>query len=124
MKFARFIFRIAGVYGLMLIVPQFFLEEQIGLDYPPPITHPEFFYGFLGVTLAWQVLYLVVGHDPVRYRGIMPLAALAKLSFVAVVGVLHLQGRVAEVFLGFAGVDLLFAVLFLVAYVRTSPNHC
>src|SRR5262249_1624463 len=71
MKFARYVFLIAGVYGLLIIAPQYFLEERVGTDYPPAVTHPEYFYGFVGVTLAWQVLYLVIASDPVRYRPVM-----------------------------------------------------
>ncbi|TWU23634.1 hypothetical protein [Bythopirellula polymerisocia] len=51
-KFAKRVFFWAGVYGVILLVPQFFLEAQIGRDYPPAITHPEHFYGFIGVALA------------------------------------------------------------------------
>lgn len=54
MLFARYLFCFAAIYGFLVLVPQYFLEEHIGRDYPPPITHPEHFYGFLGVALAWQ----------------------------------------------------------------------
>src|SRR5262245_63460257 len=50
MKFARIVFLVAGIYGLLVVAPQYFLEAKIGRDTPPPITHPEFFYGFVGVT--------------------------------------------------------------------------
>lgn len=52
MKFARMVFAIAAIYGFATLVPGYFLEVQIGLADPPPITHPEYFYGFLGVALA------------------------------------------------------------------------
>src|SRR5262245_26733618 len=68
MKFAKVVFLVAGIYGLLVLVPQFFLEARIGRDTPPPITHPEFFYGFICVAVAWQVLFLVLSKDPVRYR--------------------------------------------------------
>jgi hypothetical protein len=45
MKFARLVFLVAGIYGLIVLVPQFFLERKIGTDTPPPITHAEYFYG-------------------------------------------------------------------------------
>jgi hypothetical protein len=38
MKFARRIFLIAGVYGLVVLLPMYFLEEKNGRDFPPPIT--------------------------------------------------------------------------------------
>ena len=53
MSFARWVFRIAGIYGVLVIAPMYFLESRFPAENPPPITHPEFFYGFVGVTLAW-----------------------------------------------------------------------
>lgn len=47
MNYARWVFRVAGVYGLLVITPMYFMEEQIGVDSPPPINHPEYFYGFI-----------------------------------------------------------------------------
>ena len=40
-RFARRVFMVAGVYGLIVLLPQYSMEAQIGRDYPPPITHPE-----------------------------------------------------------------------------------
>ena len=127
MKFAKRVFLIAGIYGLMVLLPLYFLEAKTGRDYPPPITHPEYYYGFIGVTLVWQILLLVISTDPVRYRPIMIMPMLAKTSFVIAVVILFLQGRVAAMTLGASMVDLLLVILFLIAYVRlpiqlTSKN--
>ena len=122
MKFAKRVFLIAGVYGLIVLLPLYFLEDKTGRDYPPPITHPEYYYGFIGVTLAWQVLLLIISTDPVRYRPIMIMPMLAKTSFVIAVAILFLQGRVAASVLGASMVDLLLVVLFLIAYVRLGKQ--
>jgi hypothetical protein len=29
------------------------MEAKLGIDFPPPLNHPEHFYGFLSVALAW-----------------------------------------------------------------------
>ena len=81
MNFAQWVFRIAGIYGILMMVPHYFMEQQIGFDFPPAITHPEYFYGFVGVTLAWQVLFLVLSTDPARYRTMMLPCILEKLSY-------------------------------------------
>src|SRR5690349_24624212 len=94
-KLPRVVFLVAGIYGLIVLVPQFFLEGKIGRDAPPPITHPEFFYGFICVAVAWQVLFLVLSTDPVRYRPMMIPAMLEKIGFPIAVVVLYLQGRLA-----------------------------
>jgi len=119
MKFARIVFLIAGVYGLLALVPLYFMENQTGRDYPPPITHPEYYYGFIGVGVAWQLVFLVVSRDPVRYRPAMLPGALEKIGFGAAGVALWLQGRADLQMLSFGCVDLAFAALFLLAFART-----
>ena len=68
MTFARRVLRGAGIYGLLALLPMYFLEQRQGVDFPPPITHPEFYYGFVGVAVAWQVAFLIMSTDPARYR--------------------------------------------------------
>ena len=119
MMFAKRLYLVAGIYGLVVLAPQYFLEEMVGRDYPPPITHPEFYYGFIGVALAWQVLFLILAKDPVRYRAMMIPAIIEKLSFAIAVIVLYAQQRTSTVTLGFGLVDLTLGVLFLVAYIKT-----
>ena len=119
MKFARRVFLIAGIYGLIVVLPLYFLEAKTSRDYPPPITHPEYYYGFIGVTAAWQILYLLVSTNPIRYRPVMIPPMLAKGSFVIAVTLLYLQGRVPLTMLGASMIDLLLLILFLVAYLRT-----
>jgi pimeloyl-ACP methyl ester carboxylesterase len=80
--FARWVFGIAGVYGLLILTPMYFLEDRISLDQPPSITHPEYYYGFVGVAIAWQVAFLVISRDPVRYRLMMIPAIIEKGSYV------------------------------------------
>lgn len=116
MTFARRVFRFAGVYGLIVLLPQYFLEARIGQDAPPPITHPEFFFGFLGVAVAWQVAFLIIAHDPQRFRPLMLAGVIEKFSFPAAIAVLLVQGRVAAAVAVFAGIDLILGLLFVVAW--------
>jgi hypothetical protein len=122
MKFARRVFFIAGVYGLVVLAPQYFLEAKTGRDFPPAITHPEYYYGFVGVGLAFQVLFLVIARDPVRYRAAMIPAVLEKATFGVAAVALYLQGRIPAVVLGFALVDILLCALFVVAYAKTAQE--
>jgi hypothetical protein len=121
MQFARRLFLVAGVYGILALLPQYFLEARIGRDDPPAITHPEYFYGFIGVGLAWQVLFLIISRDPSRYRLAMIPGLLEKLGFGGVAVILLLQHRIAPVTAGFGCVDLVLALLFLIAFRRTAP---
>jgi len=122
MKFARRLFLIAGIYGLIVLLPQYFLEAKNGRDFPPPITHPEYYYGFIGVGLAWQVLFLIIAQDPVRYRAAMIPAVLEKATFGIAAVILFLTGRLSPVTLGFGILDLILGALFIVAYTRTKKE--
>jgi len=119
MRFAKRVYRVAGVYGFIAIVPLYFMEGRIGHDTPPAITHPEYYYGFVGVGLAWQLLFFILATDPARYRPMMIPSILEKVSFGVALLVLFLQGRLPMSVLGLGSVDWIFAVLFVVAYVAT-----
>jgi hypothetical protein len=118
MKFARWIFAIAGVYGVISVGPLYFMEQAIGKQDPPPITHPMFFYGFVGVTLAWQLFFLAIAREPVRLRPAIPFAVLEKLSFAIGAMVLYRQGRLDHGDLYFGGIDLALAVLFILCWLK------
>ena len=121
-RFGRILFRVAGIYGILILAPQYFLESRIGRDFPPAITHPENYYGFIGAALAWQILYLLISGDPKRYRPVMIIGAFSKLSFVAACIVLYLQGRLAALILMFSGLDFILAMLFIICYQITNPQ--
>ena len=76
------------------------------------------FYGFIGVALAWQVLFLIIARDPVRYRGAIWAAILEKLSFAGATITLFTRGRIAAPILAFGLIDLLLGLLFIVALTR------
>jgi len=122
MRFAKIVFFIAGIYGLLALVPQYFLEGRIGTDHPPAITHPEYFYGFVGVGVAWQMMFLIIAGDPGRYRAAMLAGVIEKLSFAVAVPVLYLQQRVEAQIVGFSMIDLLLGVLFVSAFFTTRPR--
>ena len=121
-RFARRAFTIAAIYGVLVLIPQYFMEERLGRDFPPPITHPEHFYGFIGAALAFQVLFFIIAKDPVRYRAAMIPAILEKLTFVVACIVLYSQGRLAPMILVPAGLDLILAILFAISY-RITPKQ-
>jgi|SRR6476469_10819539 hypothetical protein len=118
MRFARWVFMVAGVLGMIIMIPMYFFEERFGLDHPPAITHPEIYYGFVGVTLAWQLMFLVIAVDPIRYRLAMLPAIVEKVSFVIAILVLCVLGRVTGSVIGFAALDAVWMVLFTVAFLR------
>ena len=122
MRFAKIVFRVAGIWGLLVITPLYFMFDLIGRNDPPPITHPGFFYGFLEVALAWQVAFIFIATDPPRYRPLMIPCVLEKAGYGAAVVILVLQGRMHKPDLVFAGTDLLFGLLFVIAYFKTPVS--
>jgi hypothetical protein len=120
MRFAQRVFRIAAIYGLIVLLPQYFLEGKAGRDFPPAITHPEYYYGFMGVAVAWQFAFLVIARDPLRYRAMMIPAIIEKASFGFAAIALFLLDRLNLQMLAAGGLDLVLGVLFVLAYVRTG----
>ena len=115
MRFARWVFRIAGIYGIMVMVPMLFMERQIARG----VAHPVFFYAWISVNLAWQILFLVLATAPSRYRPMMLVCVLQKATAVVAIPWLYVLGRVGGMWLGAAATDLGFAVLFFVAHYMT-----
>lgn len=117
-RFARWVFLLAGIVGLIEVTPLFFLAGLIGHRQPPPITHPEFYYGFIVIVLTWQIAFLIIARDPVRYQPLMPALFLEKLLYPVVVFTLYAQGRVdAQSFPG-PILDLVWLSLFVVVWMR------
>lgn len=119
MKFAKIIFWVAGIWGVLTLTPLYFMFNLIGRKDPPPITHPAFFYGFVGAALAWQIAFFVIATDPARYRPLMIPSVLEKFSYGIAVVILVAQGRTPATDLAFGVIDLLLGVLFVVAYFKT-----
>lgn len=119
MRFAKAVYWVAGIWGVLVITPLYFMFDLIGKRDPPAITHPGFYYGFVGVVLAWQIAFMFIARDPVRLRPMMIPSMVEKFSYGITVVVLVMQRRMHESDLVFAGTDTLLGVLFVMAYVRT-----
>lgn len=96
------------------------MEGAIARLAPPAITHPEYFYGFLGTGLAWQVLFLVLSTDPIRYRAMIPPSILEKVAYGVALLVLYAQHRLPVSTLAVGSGDWIFAFLFLAAFFKTK----
>jgi hypothetical protein len=123
MKLAKIVFWIAGVWGVLVLTPLYFIFNMIGRNDPPPITHPAFYYGFVSVGLAFQIAFFVIAKDPVRLRPMMIPSVLEKFGYGTTLLVLFLQNRLHPQDLALGGVDVLFGVLFLAAFFKTSNSQ-
>jgi hypothetical protein len=123
MKFTRAVYGIAAAYGIISLPPLYFLLDKVGRDAPPAVTHPEFYYGFLGVTFLWQVVFVMMAKDPFRYRLLMPVTILEKFVYTVPVVSLYLNGRVHVNIMRPSLVDPVFGILFGIAYFRTTAKQ-
>jgi hypothetical protein len=117
-RFSRAVFLGAAIYGIVVLVPGFFTEKMLAEKIPPAITHAEFYYGFFGVALAWQLAFLIIARDPQRFRPIIPAAILEKLAYAVACAVLFMLGRVPLIVTLGGAVDLILGALFTISYFR------
>src|SRR5450631_1495670 len=105
MKFAKVVFWVAAIWGILVLTPLYFMFDLIGRQDPPPITHPAFYYGFVGTAIVWQFAFIVIARDPDRFRMMIIPAVLEKFGNCATLFVLFAQHRLHTSDLVFGGVD-------------------
>ncbi|HRE60826.1 MAG TPA: hypothetical protein PL096_06915 [Micropepsaceae bacterium] len=122
MKLARWIFLVAGVYGLAVLTPAMFAGPTVP-DGDPLAPYAAYFYGFVGIALVFQLVFLLIASDPARYRPLMALSVLEKASFFVPGLLLYSTGRLAEgpLFYG-SMIDGVLLVLFVIAFVATRQE--
>lgn len=110
MKFARWSFLLAALYGL----------TAIGLSIVMPTLTAATFsqFAFAGAAGATQPLYLLIATDPHRYRATIPVGIASKLSFATPAFILYAQGTAPPLLPAFAAIDLALAALFAINFVR------
>ena len=86
------------------------------------MTHPEIYFGFVTVTFAWQVAFVLMAADPIRFRPLMPAAMLEKFAYVAAIAGLHARGDLLLLQVAPAVLDFVFGLLFVAAFVKTAPR--
>jgi hypothetical protein len=122
MRFARIVFIVAGVWGILVLTPLFFLIDVTGRQYVPPSVYPQFFYGFLSVAMAWQIAFLLIGSDPVRFRLLMLPSILEKFGWVLVLVLLYQERQISALDTSAAWPDLVLGILFIAAFVKTRHD--
>ena len=112
---ARWLFRGAAIYGLIILLPLYFLERSVAAP-AAALDHPEYYYGFIGAAAAWQLIYWTIGGDPARYRAFMPLGVIAKFGFWIPVLILWLNGRTPTATFVLTNGDLILGIAFFFAW--------
>jgi hypothetical protein len=122
MKFAKVVFWIAGIWGFLVILPLYFMFDLIGRKDPPPITHPGFYYGFVGLALAWQIAFCIIATDPTRFRPMMIPSMVEKFTYAPAILILVLQHHTNTRDLLFSFTDFSLGILFVIAYLKTAST--
>jgi hypothetical protein len=123
MRFARIVFLVAGLWGLLSLPPLYFLFDYIGRQEPPPISHPQFFYGFVGVALAFQFVFLTIATDPARFRPLMLPSVLEKFAYMVPVAMLYWKGRITASTAATAVPDSVLCLLFIAAWFKLGEGR-
>ncbi|WBH17690.1 hypothetical protein [Sphingomonas radiodurans] len=113
-RWVRFWFRIAAIYGLVALLPQFLLPQPAGAELVA--------YAFIGTASAFQLVFWVIGGDPARYRLLMLPGVAEKLAFGVPAVLLFAAGKVAALVLVFAIIDLALGLGFFLAW-RATPRR-
>ena len=104
-------FRWAAIYGAVVLTPMYFT--------PLPHQGAEVFLGFVGLALVFQVVFWIIGSDPVRFRPLMLPAMVEKMVFGVPALVLFAQGAVVAPVAVFAAIDVMLGVGFWLAWRKT-----
>lgn len=105
-------FRGAAIFGLLALLPQYLLLQPAGAELVA--------YGFIGTASAFQLVFWVIGGDPLRYRALMLPSVAEKLAFGIPAVLLFAAGKVPALVLLFGTFDLLLGLGFLLAW-RATP---
>ena len=112
MKIARWIFLAAGVLGLVPLAPIFYELARGGQDMlPDGGSMGLFIYIFLALYTFWQIFYLILAANPMRFRPMIILAFF--VCAVTPFNTLWLYFYGMVVWQGIIIVSLAFALLFL-----------
>jgi len=114
-KFARIVYRIAAIYGILVLLPLYFVIAADGL-------HPDLAYGFVGLALVWQFAFLLIASDPIRYRPLMLVTLAEKIVYTIPAVILFCQGRFGTATLGPALVDPILGIFFFAAWRRCGAG--
>jgi hypothetical protein len=109
-RLARTIYRGAAIYGAIVLLPAYLIP----LPDPYKLTQ----IGFVGLALAFQGLFWIIGGDPLRYRRLVPLTVFEKLCFGVPAVAYRARGQTDAITGAFGAIDLLIGGLFVIVWIR------
>lgn len=113
-RWVRWWFRAAALYGLVVLAPLYLVPA-------PGAAAIMAHYGFAGVALAFQLVFWIIGGDPVRHRPLMLAGVAEKAALIVPCAVMAQAGGIPVAVLAAVGIDLLLGAGFLLAWRATPP---
>lgn len=114
MTFARWSFALAAIYGLIACGSLFFRA--------PLSAETQWLFAFTGAAGATQFAYALIASDPRRYRMVIPIGIVSKLSFAAPMALLVARGAIPQSAAVFAAIDVALALVFAINFVRLGRS--
>lgn len=112
MTIIRWGFALAALYGLV---------ATGSLYFGPPLADASLMrFAFAGAAGTTQLLYALIATDPVRWRPLMPIGILSKLSFAIPAALVAARTQASTGLATAAAIDAVLATFFAVAFVATG----
>jgi hypothetical protein len=109
--------------AVVVLTPLYVLLDVTGRQYAPPSAYLQFFYGFLAVTMAWQIA--ISWSSPTRFRLPMIPSIVEKLGYVVTAAADPAAARAASVSAarsrGFRSAVSVFLTAMVVAHASAEP---
>ena len=102
-----------GFLGIAFVIAPAWVLETVGVPVP---YHVGFIQFPAALLIVFAIMFFVVARGPVANRNLIPYGIMLKVSYCAVVFSYWTLGRMTIIWKPFAIVDLVFAVLFWLAY--------
>ncbi|MWV27793.1 hypothetical protein [Aurantiacibacter rhizosphaerae] len=109
-KFARRVYIIAAIYGFLAVPALYFTGA--------PDPHRLLYFAFAGIALVFQGVFLVIARDPLKHAAFVPLTVFEKISFGIPALAFWSEGQAGDDMALGGAVDLLFAGLFLIVWLK------
>jgi hypothetical protein len=113
------LYNIGGAVGFLFLRP--WTEPLLDLD-PVAGTNLPTLYLCCGFVILFGCVYILLAHDPVRYRPYIPLAVLGKLLAIVSFVVPWMGGQVSWPLVATIAADPAYVVLFLL-FLRSVPDR-
>lgn len=116
-KQISFLFYIAALYDGILGAAFIFIPSSIfsWFNVTPP-NHPGYMHFPAALLVVFAIMFINIARQPFRNRNLIPYGILLKLSYCSVVFWHWFSGGLPDMWKPFAVLDVVFGILFFLAY--------